>query len=137
MFVPTPVLAQVSSATGAGEIHRITGWYVVWIMGFIGVWGLVLTFTKREPGRLFWIGFGIGVVATLAQVGLGTWAMSVDGIQPGNEHVFYGIVSVFTLAFAYIYRAQLAKRPALSYSLLSLFLMGLGMRAIANFGQVF
>jgi len=51
--------------------------------------------------------------------------------------VFYGIVILFTFSFAYIYRAQLAKRAALSYGLLGLFLMGLGIRGIQNFGQSF
>lgn len=128
------VLAQVSPV---GELHRTFGWYVVWTMAAIGTWGLVLALLRREPGRMYWTAFGIGVVGVLTQVGFGTWALSVDGIEPGNQHVFYGVVSVFTLAFAYIYRLQLAKRPALSYALLSLFLMGLGMRAIANFGQAF
>lgn len=131
-----PIIAQVSpSATGS--IHRATGWYVIGVMAALGVWGLILTVARRQPGRVSWIAFGVGVVAVLGQVGLGVWALSVDGIEPGNQHVFYGVVSVFTLAFAYIYRAQLAKRPALSYALLSLFLMGLGMRAIGNFGQTF
>ena len=34
-----------------------------------------------------------------------------------------------TFAIAYVYRAQLAKRPALAYGILLLFVMGLGIRA--------
>jgi uncharacterized membrane protein len=131
-----PILAQVSpSATGS--LHRTTGWYVVGVMAALGLWGLALTVARKPPRRASWAAFGVGVSAMLGQVGMGVYALSVDGVEPGNQHVFYGVVSVFTLAFAYIYRAQLAKRPALSYALLSLFLMGLGMRAIGNFGQSF
>ena len=58
-----------------------------------------------------------------------------QGVRPGdNFHVFYGVVIAITLALAYIWRAQLAKRPALSYGLLLLFIMGLGLRAWANVG---
>lgn len=106
-------------------------------MAAIGVWALALAIMKREPGRLFWIGFGAATVGLIGQVSMGVWALTVDGIEPGNQHVFYGVVIMFTLAFAYIYRIQLAKRPALSYGLLALFLMGLGIRAISNFGQNF
>ncbi len=130
------VLAQQSVST-FGSFHRAWGWYAVGLMAFVGVWALALAITKRDPGRPFWIGFGIGTVGLVGQVSMGVWALTVDGVEPGNQHVFYGIVIMFTLAFAYIYRLQLAKRPALSYGLLALFLMGLAIRAISNFGQNF
>jgi hypothetical protein len=47
------------------------------------------------------------------------------------------VVTSITLAFAYIYRAQFSKRPALYYGLLMLFLMGLGIRGIMTFGKSF
>lgn len=137
MLQPGTLLAQVTSASGAGGLHRATGWYVVGSMALLGVWAMILAMLKKTPGRTYWVVFGVGVTGVLAQVGVGTWALSVDDVDPGNQHVFYGIVSVFTLAFAYIYRLQLAKRPALSYAILCLFLMGLGIRAIGNFGQSF
>lgn len=130
------VLAQ-QSATTFGSFHRVWGWYAVGLMAAVGLFGLVLAIFKREPGRTFWWAFGIATASIVAQVGMGIYTLSVDGVEPGNQHVFYGVVIMFTLAFAYIYRIQLAKRPALSYALLALFLMGLGLRAIANFGQNF
>ena len=42
------------------------------------------------------------------------------------------MVIAVTLSFAYIYRPTMAKRPALTYGLLLLFVMGLGLRAWAN-----
>jgi hypothetical protein len=137
MFQLGILLAQAAPVSETGSLHRAIGWYVVGGMGLMGGWALILAIIKKQPGRAFWVAFGVAVTGVLAQVGIGTWALSVDGVDPGNEHVFYGIVSVFTLAFAYIYRLQLAKRPALYYSILCLFLMGLGMRAISNFGRSF
>jgi len=129
------IVAQ--SVSTIGPLHRVWGWYAVGLMAAMGMWGLALAVMKRQPGRTYWWGFGIATTAIIAQVGMGIYALSVDGIEPGNQHVFYGVVIMFTLAFAYIYRMQLAKRPALSYALLALFLMGLAIRAIANFGQNF
>lgn len=106
-------------------------------MGVVGLLGVALQVLDREPSRLFWVLFATGVAGVLGQVGMGLYAFSVDEVQPGNIHVFYGVVIMFTLAFAYIYRAQLARRPALYYGLLCLFIMGLGLRAIGNFGQSF
>jgi hypothetical protein len=130
-------LTLAQAAATIGSYHRVWGWYAVGVMAFVGVWGLILAVLKREPGKLYWWAFGLATVGIVSQVLMGIYAFSVGGIQPGNQHVFYGVVIMFTLAFAYIYRLQLAKRPALSYGLLALFLMGLGMRAIANFGQSF
>ena len=56
-----------------------------------------------------------------------------QGYRPGNDfHLFYGFVILFTFSFAYIYRTQMEKRPALAWGLLLLFVMGLGLRAWAN-----
>ena len=73
----------------------------------------------------------------VVQVVLGLGAMNFEDIDPGNQHVFYGVVIAFTLAFAYIYRGQFRKKPALYYGLLMLFLMGLGLRGIMTFGGNF
>jgi hypothetical protein len=51
--------------------------------------------------------------------------------------VFYGVVIAVTFSFAYIYRAQFRKRPALYYGLLLLFTMGLSIRGILTFGGDF
>lgn len=133
---PLPaVLAQIDG-TAVGSLHRTTGWWVVGLLGFVGLWGLVLAMLRRPPGVVYRTAFGIGVAAAIAQVVAGIVAYS-SGIEPGNQHVFYGVVIMFTLAFAYIYRLQLEKRPALSLALLALFLMGLGIRGISTFGHSF
>jgi hypothetical protein len=100
--------------------------------GLVGLWGLVLAAFRRRPGRVFGIGAGIAIVAILIQVAAGT-ALYVYGLRPLNGfHVFYGVVIAVTLSLAYVYRAQLARHPALAYGLLLLFVMGLGFRAWAN-----
>lgn len=128
------VVAQTSVLV---DIHRQTGWWVVGAMGAVGLIGLGLEFTKRIPGRVFYSLLGLAVVALVAQVGLGLYGYSALGVQPGNIHVFYGVVALFTLAFTYLYRAQFTRRPALAYGLLALFLMGIGIRAIGNIGRSF
>ena len=97
--------------------------------GLAGIWGLVLAVLRRRPGRGFGIGVGTAIAAILVQVVTGT-VLYVDGIRPLNPfHVFYGVIIAGTLSLAYVYRAPLGRRPALSYGLLLLFLMGLGLRA--------
>ena len=127
-----PVLGAIVS-----DVHTTTGWVAVGILAFAGLWGIVLAVLRRDPGRWFWIGAGIAFVAGIAQVAMGTYLFSVEQIQPGNQHVFYGVVLMFTFSFVYFYRSQFAKRPALAYGLVLLFSAGLGVRGIMTFGQSF
>lgn len=135
------VLAQVKPEDYdpfVGSLHRELGIPAVVVMGIVGLWGLGLAVMRKEPGTAYGWGAAIASIILLAQVGMGLWVyITQDAEWAGNQHVFYGIVILFTFSFAYIYRAQLAKRPALSYGLLALFLMGLGIRGIMNFGQSF
>lgn len=115
-----------------GAFHANWFWVAVVITGAVGLWGLGLAIAKREASRSFLIGRAVAIVAMGIQIaaGLVLWGR---GERPGNGfHVFYGIVIVVTFTFAYLYRAQMARRPALSYGLLLLFVMGLGLRAWSN-----
>ncbi len=111
-------------------------WFFVAVVstGGVGLWGLLLAVLKRTPGKAFRVARLGAIGAILLQVAAGV-VLYARGLRPGSAlHVFYGIVIVFTLAFAYVYRAQFERRPALAYGLLLLFLMGLGLRAWANVG---
>jgi len=120
-----------------GDIHSVWGWVAVGICGLAGLFGITLAILSRPPGRFFQGAIAIAVAALITQVLLGLASMNLEDRDPGNQHVFYGVVISFTLAFAYIYRAQFRKRPALYLGLLMLFLMGLGIRGIMTFGQSF
>ncbi len=111
-------------------------WFYVAVVstGVVGLWGLILAIRKAAPARAFLLARNTAIVAMLVQVGAGLvlWG---DGRRPGDAfHVFYGVVIAITFSFAYIYRTQLERRPALSYGLLLLFVMGLGLRAWSNVG---
>ena len=115
------------------DFHVFWGWVAVGFCGLAGLWGVVLAVFKKQPNRAFAIAVGIGIVAILLQVTAGLVLLG-QGADPGTFHVFYGVVILFTFSFAYIYRAQLARRPALAWGLIMLFVMGLGIRAITTFG---
>jgi hypothetical protein len=114
------------------QFHQSWFWVAVISTGLVGLWGLLLAVTKRAPGRSFKIGRALAIAAILVQVGAGVYLYS-NGVRPGNSfHVFYGVVIVITLTLAYLYRSTMARKPALTYGILLLFVMGLGLRAWAN-----
>lgn len=109
-------------------------WFYVAVAatGLVGLWGIGLAMFRRPPNRSFNTAVAIAVGLMLVQVVAGV-ILYASGRRPGDSfHVFYGVVIAITFAIAYVYRAQLARRPALSYGLLLLFVMGLGIRAWVN-----
>lgn len=112
--------------------HSHWVWVALAATGLVGLWGLGLAILKRRPGRAFGIAAGVAIVVMLVQVAAGV-TLYVYGLRPLNGfHVFYGILIAVTFSLAYVYRAHLARRPALWYGLLLLFVMGLGFRAWSN-----
>lgn len=118
--------------TNIAWFHSHWVWVALVATGLAGLWGLGLAILKRPPGRAFGIAAGVAIVAMLVQVVAGV-ALYVYGLRPLNGlHVFYGILIAVTFSLAYVYRTHLARRPALWYGLLLLFVMGLGFRAWSN-----
>lgn len=100
--------------------------------GLVGLWGLVLAVMKREPRRAFVWARGVAIAVMLLQVASGVYLYS-SGVIPGDDwHIFYGVMIVVVLTLAYVYRVTMARKPALTYGVLLLFMMGLGLQAWAK-----
>ena len=119
-----------------GQVHATFAWVAIVINGLAGLICLGYAFRKRALDTVFRATVSVAVLAMLIQVGLGLVRFG-QGVQPGSIHMFYGFVILFTFTFVYIYRVQFEKRPALSWGLVLLFTMGLGLRAVANFAESF
>lgn len=117
------------------EFHSTWGFVAAGISGVVGLWGVIIG-RREKPPKAFYYGVGIAIGALLAQILVGVIVAS-GGVDPGNQHVFYGVVIAVTFSFVYIYRAQFRRRPALYYGLLLLFTMGLSIRGILTFGGNF
>ena len=116
-----------------GDIHTFLGQSAIYVSGTIGLWATALAFTKRPLPRVFFWASGVAITMFVVQVSLGLWMYQVAQFDPGSAHLFYGVVILFTVAFAYVYRAQFERRPALAWALFMLFLSGLGIRGWLNF----
>lgn len=118
------------------SIHSTWGPYAAGLAGVVGLWGIMVSRREPVPRAFFWA-VAAATAGLLGQVAVGVAAMSIEGSDPGDQHVFYGILIAVTFSFAYIYRSQFRKRPAFYYGLLLLFAMGLAIRGIMTFGKGF
>ncbi len=117
------------------DFHTTWGYIAAGISGVVGLWGVLIR-RSDPPPKAFYYGVGLAISALLLQILIGV-IVANGGNDPGNQHVFYGVVIAVTFSFAYIYRAQFRKRPAFYYGLLLLFTMGLAIRGILSFGGNF
>ncbi len=116
------------------RFHQEWFWVAVISTGLVGAWGVVLAVLRRQPTRWFRYARVVAITAMLIQVLAGVYLYSNDVVPSDGFHVFYGVVIAITFALAYVYRSAMARRPALTYGLLLLFVMGLGLRAWVNVG---
>ena len=116
--------------------HTTWGYIAAGISGVVGLWGVLMTRRPAVPRAFYW-GVGLAIAGLLSQVAVGVTIMTTQDIDPGNQHVFYGVVLAVTFSFAYSYRAQFRKRPALYLGLLRVFTMGSAIRGIMTFGHSF
>lgn len=117
------------------SFHVVWGYVAVSISGLVGLWGVLMARRDGAPRPFLWA-VGVAIASLIVQIVLGV-VLANTGIDPGNQHVFYGVVIAVTFTFVYIYRSQFRKRPTLYYGLLMLFTMGLGIRGIMTFGNSF
>ncbi len=119
-----------------GAFHSFLGQAAIYFNATIGLWAIGLSIAKRPLGKSFFALAGLGITAIVTQVTIGL-VMFSRGFDPGSKHMFYGIVILFAVSFAYVYRAQFARRPQLSWGILLLFLAGLGIRGWMSFLEWF
>lgn len=98
--------------------------------GLAGVWALAAHRLVSLRTRALWWFTATAQAAMFVQVGLGVAAMSAEGREAAQFHMFYGFVALFAIGILYAYRAQLRHRVHLLYGFGGLFVMGLGIRAL-------
>jgi hypothetical protein len=116
--------------------HETWGYFAAGISGVVGLWGVVIR-RRNPPPTVFYYGVGLAIAVLIVQVLVGVALMRQSGIDPGDQHVFYGVLIAVSFSFAYIYRSQFRKSPAWYYGLLLLFAMGLAIRAMVTVGVGF
>ena len=112
------------------DLHEIWAWFVVVGNGVAGLWALAAHRLTDLRVRALWLLVARAEVAIFLEVILGVAMVSGQGAEVPEFHMFYGFVAIVTVGIIYSYRAQLAAHRYLLYGLGSLFLMGLGIRAM-------
>ena len=111
------------------DLHEVGGWLLITANGAVGIWALLAHRYERFRGRAGWIAIGIAQAIVVAQTLAGV-AIQVESDGIGGQHQLYGFAAFVSVGIIFAYRNEMRDRPYLLYGLGSLWLMGLGIRAI-------
>ncbi len=85
--------------------------------------------TQLRSRALWWF-IAIAELTVFVQVTLGVILVNKYKFEFPKFHAFYGFVAIIAVAIIYSYRTSMRHRLYLLYGLGSLFIMGLGIRAM-------
>lgn len=112
------------------QVHQWFAWVMIGANALAGVWALVANWVVGLRIKAFWWFVAVAEGSIFVQVALGVYLVSVEGIEAPGFHMFYGFVAIISVAILYGYRRQVWPHRFLLYGFGSLFIMGLGLRAI-------
>ena len=124
-------MSVLAASAALARIHVDFAWVVIVANGVTGAWALAADrFAAVRHRALWWSVWGAeGTV--FVQVAMGVALVQGRPTEPYQFHMFYGFVAAFSVAIIFSYRSQLAAHRYRLYGFGGLFLMGLGLRALA------
>ncbi len=112
------------------HIHETWAWVVVIGNALAGLWALAANWLSVVRGRALWWFIGAAQLAVVVQAFLGAILVGKYKVPLPQFHAFYGFFAIITIAIIYSYRFQMKHRLYFLYGFGSLFVMGLGIRAM-------
>ncbi len=116
-------------------LHGVLSRAIVMFAAIAGLYGLFLYFRKQSVTPSYWGIIVVGNLATLGQGAIGL-LMALSGAQMSEwVHILYGITALMWIPVIQFINSQFNKgernvRETLIVALVSLFEMGIGVRAI-------
>ena len=117
-------------ASAVRDAHITTGWIVVFANAAAGAWMLSAHRWPRARHALLWPYVVVAQVLIFVQAILGVTLQNVEDLEPDDFHYLYGFSMIVGVALLYGYRQQMEQHQYLLYGGGSLFLMGMGIRAM-------
>lgn len=115
------------------DVHEGFAWAMILGNALAGVWSLAAHKLPALRVRALWWYVVIAQLSIFVQVAMGVGLVAGHDIEPPKFHLFYGFVAIITVGILYSYRSTSAwvrQHQYLVYGFGSLFLMGLGIRAL-------
>jgi hypothetical protein len=112
------------------EFHKDWGWVMILTNAAVGLWALAAHQWNAFRGAALWWSIGVAELTVFVQAVLGVIVVNRYDIEVPQMHALYGFSAIIAVGIIYSYRNQMHHRLYLLYGFGSLFIMGLGIRAM-------
>ena len=114
------------------DVHHTLAWCVIIGNALVGVWALAAQYVPVLRLRLLWIMIVVAELLPFAIAFVGVLIVNRFGVKLDEQHALYGFSALITVGILYSYRGSpfVKDKRYLLYGFGSLFLMGLGLRAM-------
>jgi uncharacterized membrane protein YpjA len=114
------------------ELHEALAWFLVLSNAAVGVWALAAHLVEPLRGRVLWWAVAVAQSSTFAIAIVGVLIVNRTGVELDSFHALYGFSTIIAVGILYSYRGSpfVKDKVHLLYGVGSLFIMGLGIRAM-------
>lgn len=112
--------------------HRALAWFLIGSNAAVGAWALAAYQWPRLRHRSIWWAITVAELSAFAIAIVGVMLVNNYGIELDQLHALYGFSAIFAIGILYSYRTSpfIKGKELPLYGLGSLFIMGLGIRAM-------
>ena len=114
------------------DFHRQLAWLLIASNAAVGVWSLAAHWVPRLRVRPFWWAVTVAQLSAFAIAIVGVLMLDRYGLELDQFHALYGFSCIVAVGILYSYRGSpfVKDKVYLLYGFGSLFIMGLGLRAM-------
>lgn len=114
------------------ELHEALAWFLVLSNAAVGTWALGAQALESLRVRPLWWAIAVAQSSTFAIAIVGVLIVNRTGVELDSFHALYGFSTIIAVGILYSYRGSpfVTDKLHLLYGLGSLFIMGLGIRAM-------
>jgi hypothetical protein len=114
------------------DLHRSVAWFLILSNAAVGAWALAAHRYRSLRSPVFWWCIGIAQLSAFAMAITGTLMVNRYDIELDQFHALYGFSAIVAVGILYSYRTSpfIKDKQYLLYGFGSLFIMGLGIRAM-------
>lgn len=114
------------------DFHRYVAWFLVVSNAVVGAWALAAHSKPNLRVRPFWWAVTVAQLSTFVIAVIGVVMLDRYGLELDQFHALYGFSCIVAVGILYSYRGSpfVKDKMYLLYGFGSLFIMGLGLRAM-------
>lgn len=114
------------------DLHVVAGWFLIVSNALVGSWATLAQYVEPIRHRSLWWATVVAHGSTFVVAVIGVIIVNREDIELDQFHALYGFTTIVAVGVLYSYRTSpfIDDKRFLLYGLGSLFIMGLGIRAL-------